>query len=377
MNNKRILKQYWFVIFLGLGLIVYLVYFGIQTYKARPIFVNAKDVDGKSVVYSIDNDNYFADDLFDDLSENYGTTAAYFKWSMDVINAAVETTDEITTYANNYMQTIQYYNDEATIVDYLIQYGYPGGMADLEKYSLDMAKGDQLYADFYKKNFDTYAPYAIEGLKPKKVSHILVKVANVEQTTDESGNTMYTAKPTADEKAKLDAVTDAIKTGYDFSAIAAEYSDDTGNAKNGGYLGINTINTAASTYVKPFADAVIAQDFDTISKEPIVTEYGYHFIKIETPTNDELKNDGTFLREMSSFYTYANIKAVKEKSDELGFVIKDEGLIERIEGFILLADEELANYQNTEESVNENIETEKYNNEDVANESIEESEVSE
>lgn len=346
MNFKDVVKKYWFIFLVAIGLVVFLGFYGVQQYKDRPISVSSKQDNGKFIVYSIDGENYYADDLYQDLSMNYGTTAAYFKWSMDVIDKSVETTDEITDFANRYMQTIQYYNDEDTINQYLIQYGYTNGIADLNKYAMDMAKGDVVYTDFYTRNFDTYAPYAIDDLAPKKISHILVKIATVNETTNDAGETVYEAVPTAEETAKLEAVKAAIASGQDFGEIAKQYSDDEGSAVNGGLVGINTATTASSNYVKPFADAVNDQDFDTISDEPVLSTYGYHFIKIDKPTNEELKANDVFLKEISSFYTYANIKALKEKSDELGFVIKNEELKKHIEDFIAMADDELETLKN-------------------------------
>ena len=356
MNFKDVIKKYWFIFLVGIGLLVFLVFYGVQEYKNRPVTVNTKQDNGQFIVYSIDGENYYADDLYKDLSSNYGTTAAYFKWSMDVINKSVETTDEITDIANRYIQTIQYYNDEDTINQYLTQYGYPNGIEDLNKYAIDMAKGDVIYSDFYTRNFDTYAPYAIEGLAPKKISHILVKVATVNETQNDKGETVYEAVLTSEESAKLQAVKDALTSGKDFAEIAKEYSDDEGSAVNGGFVGINTTTTANSNYVKPFADAVNAQDYDTISSEPVLSTYGYHFIKIDRPTNEELKADNVFLKEISSFYTYANIIALKEKSDELGFVIKDDDLAKHIEDFISMANEELESYKNKDIEVEEESE---------------------
>ena len=48
---------------------------------------------------------------------------------------------------------------------------------------------------------DILDPY-IDGKTYKKVSHILVKVADVTETTDENGNVIHTANPTEEESKK-------------------------------------------------------------------------------------------------------------------------------------------------------------------------------
>ena len=353
MDKKEMLKKYWFVALVAVGLFVFLLVFVVQSIKDQPEYVKSKQVEGKDVVYTLNGEDYLADDFYNDMYDEYVMNATYFSWSKSVIDKAIKTTDELANYATNYAAYIAQNNDQTTIDNYLKQNGYPNGFEDLNKYALDMLKADQLYYDFYVKNFDKYGSYVVESYQPKKISHILIKIENIEESVDENGNKTLVAKPNDEEKAKLDAVLNDLKT-KDWNEVAKEYTDEEANKDNGGYLGIYDNNSAPSQFVKEFSDAVLAQDYGTVSK-PVVSEFGYHIIKIEKPTDDELKADKAFISEFSSFYSYPNVLAVKEKADELGFKVVDEGFKEKLERYQKNAEDEM---ENIKASLNEESESE-------------------
>ena len=341
MNFKEILKKYWFICLVAVGLLVFFVAYAVQSYQNRPVYVEAKnDAEGRSIVYTLNGEDLLADDLYDRLYNQMGANTAYNMWSRAVINAGVETTEEISTYASNYANYLAYYNDRAAIDSSLRQYGYSNGYDDLLQYCTDLVKGDKLYGDFYGRNFETYVRPVIEAYHPKKVYHILITVADVQDTTDEEGNTVKIANMTAEEEEKLNAVIEALKT-EDYAEVCAKYSDEESTKDNGGYLGIYDDQSIAQQMVTEFANAVIALDYGEVS-EPVLSQYGYHIIKVEEVSDEELKNDDVFMSEVSNYYSYSNVIALKEKSDELGFVIKDEKLLEVIEQYIELAADEIA-----------------------------------
>ena len=65
--------------------------------------------------------------------------------------------------------------------------------------------------------------------------------------------------------------------GADFAELATEHSADPGSAARGGDLGWFT----PERMVKPFSEAVMAQEPGVYSKEPIKSQFGYHIVLVE------------------------------------------------------------------------------------------------
>ena len=346
MDFKDILKKYWFLALVTIALLAYGVVYCVEAYNNRTIYVDAKSEDGKSIVYTLDGENFYADDFYSDLYDSLGESAIYFKWSRAVIRNSYKTDDDITSLANSYYSYISSNNDESTIDSSLRQSGYENGIDDLLDYCIDLVKSNELYIDFYKANYETYVPKVVEEYKPKKIYHVLVKVADVSEETDEDGNTTKVANMTDEEQTKLNSVLDALNNGEDFEEVCKEYSEDS-SASDGGYLGIYDNENASNYFVTEFANAVSELEYGEVS-EPVLSEYGYHIIKVVEPTKDELMEDDSFMSEISSYYTYANFIAVKEKSDELGITINDEKLNALIEDYTKKADEELNGSEESE-----------------------------
>ena len=346
MDFKDILKKYWFLFLVTIALFAYGIVYCVGVYNNRTIYVDAKSEDGKSIVYSLSGDNFYADDFYNDLYDSIGESSIYFKWSQAVIRNSYKSDEDITTLANNYYSYISSNNDESTIDSSLRQSGYENGIDDLLEYCVDLVKSNKLYIDYYKTNYETYVPKVVEEYKPKKVYHILVKVADVSEENDDEGNTTKVANMTDEEQAKLDSVLDALNNGEDFEEVCKEYSEDT-SASNGGYLGIYDNNNASSYFVSEFANALTSLEYNTVS-EPVLSQYGYHIIKVVEPTKEELMEDDSFMSEISSYYTYANFVAIKEKSDELGITINDEKLNNLIEDYLTKANDEINSSEESE-----------------------------
>jgi len=66
-----------------------------------------------------------------------------------------------------------------------------------------------------------------------------------------------------------------LKPGSDFSALARQYSEDTGTKDQGGSLGWFT----RGAMVKEFEDAAFALKNGEVTKAPAQTQFGYHIIK--------------------------------------------------------------------------------------------------
>lgn len=328
-NNKlELLKKYWFVGLVCIALLVFVVMYTVDEIKNKPIEVTTKQSDGHSVIFDVDDDDYLADDLYADLYASTGINREYNKFVSMVLDAAYETTSDLenqaTAVASNFVS--QYGEDYVN--SYLLQNGYTNGLPDLTKFIISSYKNIYMLKDYYEAHYDEVVPGAIEQLGLKSVEHILVKVAEVEETTDESGKTIHVAKPTADEKAKLDKVLEELKT-KSFEDVAKEYSDD-GSAANGGLLGVYSSSSANSTFVKEFAEACVNTPTGSVS-EVITSQYGYHIVKVDEPTKDQILQDQGAIEEISNATQDIYINIIMAKAEEVGFEIYDEELKRQID----------------------------------------------
>lgn len=108
-----------------------------------------------------------------------------------------------------------------------------------------------------------------------KASHILLR------WEDESDEAKAEAKKTADE------VLRKARRGDDFTALAAEYSEDPANAQRGGDLGWFGENSAMA---QPFKDASFGHSGIGVIPRVVETQFGFHIIKIDEPkTNTQYK----------------------------------------------------------------------------------------
>jgi foldase protein PrsA len=106
-----------------------------------------------------------------------------------------------------------------------------------------------------------------ESLITAAVRHILINAK------DEKGTPR--TKEVLDQKLK--EVQDKLKSGEDFAALAKQYSEDPGSKDNGGLYP----DSPVTQWVEAFKKATITQELNKVG-EPVQTEYGYHFIRVES-----------------------------------------------------------------------------------------------
>ena len=99
----------------------------------------------------------------------------------------------------------------------------------------------------------------------RRVSHILIELP-----PDADEETLAEAESTAS------ALAERARSGEDFAALAAEYSDDAGSANSGGDLGIIT----PGAMVQPFEEAVFSMQQTDEVAGPVRTRFGLHVIKM-------------------------------------------------------------------------------------------------
>lgn len=328
MDTKDIIKKYWFVALVGILLVVFIIFYCVDLNKNKEVKVDTLVKDGQTVIYSIDNDTYyFADDLYEDLALDLKANAELNSFILNVCREGVETTGDMSNYAASYAQYVLQSNDKTTIDKQLRQYGYEGS-DDLSTYCIDMLKQQEVIKEYLYNNYETEVEPKLAELNPRKISHILIKVADVEEVTNEDGTKTHVAHPSDEEQAKLDAVLEALNTKT-FEEVAKEYSEDS-SATIGGLIGIVDVNTK-SNYVSEFADASMALNYGEVS-DVITTTYGYHIIKCDEASKDELCSDSGFQSSLSSNAVF--FKAIYSKANELNYVINDESLSDLIDSYI-------------------------------------------
>lgn len=303
---KEFLKKYGVLTVIACLLIAMVGFFAYDTCKDA---VPGKSINGKDVIFSIDGNYTTADDIYDSLYDAYGIGSIYVKFEQAVLSQAVETSADmqeiadanasaiISNYQSNYGTSYEDY-----IVSALKSVGY-NSIDDLTTYLIQQLKAEVVVKEYLDNNPEEYAKYEKEN-SPREVSHILVKMED-------------SANPTDEELAKVKAVEDALAAGKDFADIAGEFSDD-GSAANGGSLGFMDKNTS---FVESFLNAALALNEGEVS-DWVVSEYGYHIIKCDVTGYDKLSEADDFVSNILNADITFKTKAIWAKAEELGLDFK-------------------------------------------------------
>lgn len=332
MNTKELFKKYWFICLIALVLLAFIGLYSYESFKNKEVVIKNKQIDGKYVAYTIDDEPVYADDLFTSLNEENGISQAVIAFERAVFAKAYETTEEMRQVASNSVASILSYYSQDYIDNAMKEMGYTGGINDLNDYYIDSQKQQLLIKDFLIAHSDEYVKETL-GDNGRLIYHILV-TCDVTPVLDDQENVIaYEANPTAEQQEKLDNILEELKAeDASFEYIAYQNSDDTGSAQNGGYIGI--INDGnKDIYDQFFAQESLRLKDGEIS-EPIVSQFGYHIIKNAGSDLNTILDDYYFINELGNNDQTITIKALLEKADELGFKIVDEDLKTKIDNLI-------------------------------------------
>lgn len=244
---------------------------------------------GDEVIASVDGKDFTANELYDAMKDQYGTSILINLVDSYIANKEMEDDEAASVYA------------DSMISQYKLQYKQYG--MDFSQalssagYSSEDAFKKVLIADYKMKEVtkkylkDEVTDKEIEKYYKEKISeelnvkHILI-IPDVKEGASESEKT--DAETAAYNKA-IDLI-NMLNQGADFEQLAKDNSQDTASAKNGGVIN----NVTKEGYVTEFYNAAYELEEGKYTTTPVKSQYGYHIIylvkKNEKESLDNLKD---------------------------------------------------------------------------------------
>lgn len=249
--------------------------------------VNGEDI------YSGEYDYYFSD-LFTDYYTNYYDYVLQSGYDLDDEESSKEILGNLEKYVwdtvvgNALVRQIATEDYDITLDEYyffdLLDYGHLTFIQNNLYYEkLTEAVKAELEESKDVTDKDINAAYDEDTAKwnTRQVSHILISVSD---PTDEEA--------LAAAKAKAEEIIAKLNNGEDFADLAKEYSEDTNSATNGGKLDLYFNSTGSdpagtSSYYEEFAAAAFKlEKVGDFTQTPVLTDAGYHIIKLDDVRND-------------------------------------------------------------------------------------------
>lgn len=239
--------------------------------------------DGTQPVANINGEAYTADQLYEDMKENYSISVLMNEIDNIILTEKYPENDDmntkVTENAEYYYSTYESYYGY-TKEQFLSNYGFSSEAQFIESLKLDYRRN--LYYEDYAKGLitkeDIQKYYDDEVFGDVDSKHILVKV----DKDAKDGLSDADAKKLAQEIIKK------LDNGTSWEDVIKEYSDKIINEELG-YMAFNA--SLESAYLKECKNLKV----ETYSKTPVLTSYGYHIVyKIaqkDKPKLKEVKED--------------------------------------------------------------------------------------
>ena len=239
--------------------------------------------DGTQPVANIDGEVYTADQLYEDMKENYSISVLLNEIDSKILTELYPENDdmknEVKETADYYYSTYESYYGY-TKEEFLNNYGFSSEDAFLESLMLDHRRNEYYedYAIGLVTEDDVKKYYEKEVFGDVDSKHILVKI----DEENEDGLSDAEAKKLANEIIKK------LNDGTSWDDVITEYKDKIINEELG-YMAFNASLEA------PYLEECKNLEVGKYSKTPVLTSYGYHIVfKIaqkETPKLDDVKDD--------------------------------------------------------------------------------------
>lgn len=242
--------------------------------------------DGKEIIASVDGKDFVADDLFDELKEQYGSNNLLNMVDKYIISKEVKDDSDAKTKAKENLESIrsQYESAGYEWETVLTQYGYSNEDELLNELTTSIQK-ENVAKQYLKDNLtdaEINEYYENQVYGTYTVKHILIKPATTDSMTDEEKSAAEDAA-----KAKAQEVIDKLNNGEDFTSLVKEYSEDTGSVDNEGLV---------ENFTKGDVDDAFFIETNNLkngeySKEPVKSSYGYHVILRVSSTDKKALKD--------------------------------------------------------------------------------------
>lgn len=242
--------------------------------------------DGKEIIASIDGKDFVADDLFDELKEQYGSNNLLNMVDKYIISKEVKDDSDAKTKAKENLESIrsQYESAGYEWETVLTQYGYSNEDELLNELTTSIQK-ENVAKQYLKDNLtdaEINEYYENQVYGTYTVKHILIKPATTDSMTDEEKSAAEDAA-----KAKAQEVINKLNNGEDFTSLVKEYSEDTGSVDNEGLV---------ENFTKGDVDDAFFTETNNLkngeySKEPVKSSYGYHVILRVSSTDKKALKD--------------------------------------------------------------------------------------
>ncbi len=242
--------------------------------------------DGKEIIASVDGKDFVADDLFDELKEQYGSNNLLNMVDKYIISKEVKDDSDAKTKAKENLESIrsQYESAGHEWETVLTQYGYSNEDELLNELTTSIQK-ENVAKQYLRDNLtdaEINEYYENQVYGTYTVKHILIKPATTDSMTDEEKSAAEDAA-----KAKAQEVIDKLNNGEDFTSLVKEYSEDTGSVDNEGLV---------ENFTKGDVDDAFFTETNNLkngeySKEPVKSSYGYHVILRVSSTDKKALKD--------------------------------------------------------------------------------------
>lgn len=241
---------------------------------------------GEEVVASLDGKNFTANDLYNELKKQGGSSVLVNMIDTFITNQEITDSKEAEEYAASLIKQykLSYKQNGADFEAALISNGYANEDEFKKVIATDYKKSEiakkYIKADITDDELKDYYDNHISD--ELSVKHILIAPEVSDNATDEEKTN---AENAALEKAKN--LIEQLNNGADFDTLAKENSSDDATKDNGGVIN----NVVKEGYVTEFWNAAYALENGKYTTEPVKTQYGYHIIYKVSHTEKKSLNE--------------------------------------------------------------------------------------